>query len=346
MAVNQYAYADSMYRRIVIAETDLHLRGTYSGTTTYVPLDAAVYGDVKYIALMPVSGTAPQGNHSDFWSTLALIGQGPVDPFAALEAEIEAVNEIAVSGSNLAWSLYVGGGNYLINGTATVACHNLNWGTNSDQVNAAQMPYLAGGSTYPTVEAALEALFYVPLRITSFTNDVGTVETGRTINSVDLAWAFNKAVVSQSLSQGIGALPIGQRNYTDSGAWTSNRTYTLSASDGTTSANGNTSITFSTKNYWGVSATPSPLTSAEVIALNSQFASSRNQSVTLSPAAQYVYFCYPSSFGTATFTVNGLLNTAWVLTVISFTNASGYTSNYNLYQSTNLLTGTYQIVVS
>jgi hypothetical protein len=110
--------------------------------------------------------------------------------------------------------------------------------------------------------------------------------------------------------------------------------------------NGYTSITFDNKYYWGVSSTPSPLTNAEIIALSSQFATSRNLSVMLTAAAQYIYFAYPAAWGTATFTVNGLLNTAWTLTVISFTNASGYNSSYNLYQSNNLLTGTYQIVVS
>jgi hypothetical protein len=316
---NQYAYADEMFRRVVISDEELHAQGTYSSTANYVPRDTITYGAEQYIALISVSGTAPEGNHSDFWSTLALIGQAAPT------------------------------GNYIVDGPATVMCHHLDWGTGSDQVNAGQMPYLAGGASLPTVEAALEKLFYQNTVITSFTNDVNTVEIGSTVTAVDLSWAYNKPVISQTLTVYSGPVMLDPSigTYTDTGNFTQSFVYGLSATDGQTMANGNTAVTFANRYYWGTSTTPSPLTSAQIIALgNSQFASSRSLSVTVPSVGAYVYFAYPAAWGAATFTVNGLLNTAWVLTVVSFTNASGYTSDYNLYQSQNLLTGTYQIVVS
>lgn len=366
MAHNQYAYADQVNRRIVIAEAELNLTGTYSGSTSYVSRDVVVFGASKYIALGPVSGLAPAGNHSDYWSILALIGEDANDPFAPIYAELADINaiavsgsniavsgsnlasqayDIAVSGSNMAWMLFSGSGAYIHDGNRTVKEHHIDFGTNADQVDASDIPYEPGGITYPTVAAALDALLYVPLQITSFTNDVGTVEIGTTVLGVNLTWAFNKDVLSQSIDQGIGALPVLQRTVNDSGAWTSNRTYSLSATDGTTPVNGNTTIIFSPKRYWGTSANTS-LTDPQIISLNSEFSSSRSQTRNITAASEYIYFAYPASAGTATFYVNGLLNTAWNLTVISFTNASGFTSNYNLYRSTNLLTGTYQIIVS
>ena len=343
---NQYAYADNLFRRIVVAEAELHLLGTYSGTVSYAPRDTIYYGDTKYIALVTVSGTAPVGNHSNNWATLALINQGPVDPFTPIYADLAAIQAIAISGSNLAWSIFTGTCDaYIHDAGTTVKLHHVDFGSGTDQINAYNIPYVNGNGTYPTVQDALDALFYVPLHITSFYNSVNTVEIGSTVTSVNLGWVFNKSIVSQSLSQGIGALPISQRTYTDTGAWTSNRSYTLSTTDGQTPANGNTGITFSNKRYWGTSVN-STLSDAQIIALNSEFANSRNQSRTITAAGEYVYFSYPAAWGAASFTVNGLPNTAWVLTVISFTNASGYTSSYNLYRSLNLLTGTYTIVVS
>ena len=66
----------------------------------------------------------------------------------------------------------------------------------------------------------------------------------------------------------------------------------------------------------------------------------------MSPSGQYVYFAYPSSFGVATFTVNGLLNTDWSLTTRAFVNASGYSEPFHIYRSNNLLTGTYVIAIT
>ena len=94
---NQYAYADESFRRIVIAETELHLRGTYSGLGTYAPRDTIDYGDAKYIALISVYGTAPEGNHSDFWSILSLVQTTPPNPNQQLEAEIAAAQFTADS---------------------------------------------------------------------------------------------------------------------------------------------------------------------------------------------------------------------------------------------------------
>ena len=78
MAVNQYVYADQLFRRTVIAETELHLKGTYADAGTYVPRDAVDFEGAKYVALIGVSGTAPYGNHSDFWSSLSLITPQPI----------------------------------------------------------------------------------------------------------------------------------------------------------------------------------------------------------------------------------------------------------------------------
>jgi hypothetical protein len=67
---------------------------------------------------------------------------------------------------------------------------------------------------------------------------------------------------------------------------------------------------------------------------------------------QFFYYLYPSSFGTPTFTVNGLPNNAWgnqttgTLFKIDYTNTYGYTNQYYVARSDSRITGTYNINIS
>ena len=67
---------------------------------------------------------------------------------------------------------------------------------------------------------------------------------------------------------------------------------------------------------------------------------------------QFFYYIYPTSFGTPTFTVNGLPNSAWgnagagTLFKIDYTNVNGYENQYYVARSDNRITGTYNIVIS
>jgi len=52
-------------------------------------------------------------------------------------------------------------------------------------------------------------------------------------------------------------------------------------------------------------------------------------------AGQYLAFAWPTSFGTPSFTINGLPNTAFtkISSSISFTNMHSYTTNYDVWLS-------------
>lgn len=200
--------------------------------------------------------------------------------------------------------------------------------------------------SYPTVDAALDHLLYVPLVVSSFVNNVGTVEVGAEVTSVTLSWAYNKDVVSQGISGYAPSLNPAVRSFTVTTPITASTTFTLTASDGRTNVAVTSSVLFRQKRYWGVSPVPS-LVDADILALTgSEFAIGRGTSKTLTAAGQYLYFAYPAAWGEATFTVNGLLNTAWEKTTRTFVNASGHASTYHIYRSQYLLTGTYQITIS
>lgn len=194
---------------------------------------------------------------------------------------------------------------------------------------------------YATVEAALNALLYVAPKINSFSNTVNTVEIGQTITAVTLAWTLNKTMTSLSLNQSIGSV-LGTTSKVLSGlSLTSGITYTLTAGDGENTAAASTSVVFDPKRYWGVSASDS-LTSAEVLALgNSEFATSFGKSITYNATGgKYPYYAFPATFGTpSAVTVGGLAFSDFSVDVVSVTNASGYTQNYNVIRFSNIQTG-------
>lgn len=183
----------------------------------------------------------------------------------------------------------------------------------------------------------------VPPSISVFNNNKGNVEIGSTVSGTVLTWALGGgAADSQSINQGIGSVPVGTLTATDASSFTANRTYTLTVSNGLGQVSANTSVTFLSKRYWGASALTS-LTDNDIKGLSQELA---NTFVGFSKPVvcnlQYVYFAFPSSFGTPIIYMPiGLQNTAWTLVTRNFQNASGFTTSYDIYRSNNLLTGTF-----
>lgn len=353
-STRSYAYIDLEGLIRVVQGSTLVTKGTWNSGAFYDTNDVVSYQTALYIALRQVSIYPPTAIVDENWSSLVDVteqgGELTLEYvyLLALQAGTIATTALytAWTGTALAQQALdqISAGTWLEDGTRVINDWHVDWGTNPGQISASDLPYQPGG-VYPTVGAALDALFYVAPSVTSFTNDIGTVELGVTVGTVVLNWAFNKPITSQSIDQGIGALGAAVRTYTQSGTYTTSRTYNLTASDGSNTANGSTSVLFRHKRYWG-NSTNTSLTDGQIIALNSEFSTTRVQSRTVSPSGEYVYFAYPAAWGLASFTVNGLLNTDWTLVARSFVNASGYTETYNIYRSNNLLTGTYVIAIS
>lgn len=206
-----------------------------------------------------------------------------------------------------------------------------------------KMPLTAGAlhyhnDAYPTVEAALDKLLYVTPSAT-FALSVGTVEIGSTVDTVTASWSFNKAMTSVSLTDAVVA-PADTSHVFSGLGLTSNKTYTLGYSDGTTSGNISKTVTFSPKRYWGTSPLDT-LDAAAILAMSQEFGASKSKSVTYDcTGGRYFYFCYPASSGLpAAVTVGGLAFSDYTVTVQPLTNASGYTQNYNVVRCNNIQTG-------
>lgn len=199
------------------------------------------------------------------------------------------------------------------------------------------------------MQQQIDELAYLPPSIETLLIDGAaskTVEVGSSVASVSLSWTLSGDTPdSQTIDQGVGSVPVGTTSKVAAGPFTASRTWTLTVSD--TSPAGNpaqdtaqVSLLFRQKRYWGVSANPS-LSSTDILALSSEFATSRGKSVTYdATGGRYPYYCYPASWGAlGGVTVGGLAFSDYVESIQPFTNASGHTEDYRVIRFNSLQNG-------
>ncbi len=186
----------------------------------------------------------------------------------------------------------------------------------------------------------------------TFTNSVNTVEIGSTISSVTLGWVISPTNATYQLRN---ITRLNQTNnitnnqstllLTNLGL-TADATWTLTVGDGLGITNNTTtSVLFQNYMIWGRSTNTS-LNNTNLQALHNSgggagraFTTSRSRTISMSGTGQYFYIAYPQGFGAASFTVGGLPNSAWTPFTNSYTNASGYVTNYLIYRTDTLQFG-------
>ena len=187
----------------------------------------------------------------------------------------------------------------------------------------------------------------------TLTNSVGTVEIGSTVNSVTVGWTISPTNAIYALRQLVrGTTTNTITNNSSTLAFTSlgltnDTTWTLTVGDGQGITNtATTSVLFQNYMTWGRSSSTN-LDNASLQSLHTSgggasraFATSRSRSITLDGGGQYLYIAYPQGFGSASFTVGGLPNSAWTVSTNSYTNASGYITNYLIYRTDTIQNGT------
>lgn len=191
------------------------------------------------------------------------------------------------------------------------------------------------------VEDALDTIigkiYYVDPAITSFTMTPSTTEyeIGSTVNELAFAWAYNKDIVSQTLTDCTLADKT-VRSATASGPYTSNKTFTLSASDGQNSTSQSKSISFKHKVYWGAATEPSEFTSEFILALTGKkFATTYkgNYDVNVTTGT-YAFIACPKSWNIPSECyIGGFLVTLDKVATIDFTNASGNTTQFDILRT-------------
>lgn len=192
---------------------------------------------------------------------------------------------------------------------------------------------------YDTVDTALDALFakvyYVkPTCSLSADKRGGTFEMGTVISApITFTWTTNKDITSQTLT-GCTLADANVRTATYNTNVTSNKTFTLSVSDGENSASSSVSYSFLNKIFWG-SASTGIYNSAFINALsNKKLASAVKGTYSFNIASgEYGFWAVPSNMTISSVWIGGFEVTVDDLGIVSYTNAQGYTRDYRIYKT-------------
>ena len=147
------------------------------------------------------------------------------------------------------------------------------------------------------LDMIISELYYVAPKITSFTATPagGVFEVGTTISAPTFNWSYNKAITSQTLTNcTLSSTDIRKTSYTSD--ITSNKTFTLNASDGKNNVSKSVSYTFVNPYYIGVSSTDT-LTETDIKALTKKVETKGNKTINYTTSQSYMVFAYPSSYG-------------------------------------------------
>ena len=200
------------------------------------------------------------------------------------------------------------------------------------------------------LDAIIAKIYYVNPSITSFTCNPSRTAygIGEKVASVTFTWAYNKDMVSQTLT-GCDLADETVRTATYNTEFNSNKTFTLSASDGTNNTSANKSFTFQNKVHHGSASIPATYDSAFILSLNGALKGSKSGTYTVNVGTnQYFYIAMPTSFNNSDVLVGkvGGFDTEFgKVATVSHTNASGYTCDYNIYKSTNSNLGSISMVI-
>jgi len=259
-------------------------------------------------------------------------------------------------------------------GSTNLSTLLLNLETGSTYTNSGTTPTtiggIAAGSTFntQTMQQMWDALLY-PYQAPAFssfsrTNLNTTYELGEmvSIGSQTFTWATsnssnvsaNTISIAQNTAPGgfiygplaanVGSSALTVTATFSAGTATSQLLYTIAG----TNSNGapfSATITRSwmNKRYWGTHPSFTLPSNAQILAANgasvgvgNEFSSTRVQTRNgIDGAGNYLFFAWPTSFGTPSFTVNGLPNTAWtkIGNAISFTNSQAFVVTYDVWIS-------------
>lgn len=226
-------------------------------------------------------------------------------------------------------------------------------------LDASKIPY----DDTQSVGDVLADLKYVPISVISVTNDVGTVEKGQKVRAVTVSFGFNNAVVKGATLNKVAltadelkakkksfSYPAPAEGSTDPDpALTADTTFTLVGTDnrGATSTK-STTVFFRNGKYYGVGKP------ANVDAINNDFIAGLTKTLTDNfrgnftvdaTDGNYIFLAFPSSWGTPKFVVGGFEGGFSKVKTFDYTNPSGFTESYDVYQSGNANLGDTTVVV-
>ena len=215
--------------------------------------------------------------------------------------------------------------------------------------------YINDTISVTNVEEALNKLiadyYYVAPSVTSFTATPagGTYEIGSTVKApITFNWSYNKDITTQTLTD-CTLTDNTIRTATYNTDITSNKTFTLSVSDGTKTATKSIAYSFTNKVWYG-SAAEGTYDDAFILGLaTGKLQTSKSGTYTVTVAdREYFFIAMPQSYNnsdTLTGKIGGFETDFSKVSTVSHTNASGYATNYNIYKSTNASLGAISFII-
>lgn len=223
-------------------------------------------------------------------------------------------------------------------------------GTDAESVSYENTSYPTWNNVKKAIDGILSKIDYVKPSITSFTATPSTTvyEIGQKVTSLVFKWTTNKDITSQTLT-GCTLADETVRTATYDTEISANKTFTLSISDGQNTDSKNFSVAFQNKVYYGSKALQDIFDSAFVLGLSTnKFSTTKAGTYNVNVATdEYAFIAYPKSFGQITSAKIGGFDTDLEnCGDISFTNASGYTSTYNIVRTKRSGLGSISMIVS
>ena len=216
---------------------------------------------------------------------------------------------------------------------------------NKDSKNAIQNKVIT--TELEQMKKDIGDLLYKPITINSFSNNVNTVEMGRTITTITLNWALSKTPKTLMLNS--ETLGNSEKTKTLNGlSIKSNTTYTLKATDEREhTVTKTTSITFLNGVYYGIAQSDAEINDALLQEFTKKLQGSKGATFTLNAGeGQHIFYAVPSRYGACSFNVGGFDGGFSKVSTFNFTNASGHSENYDVYKSDNANLGNTTVKVS
>lgn len=303
---------------------------TYTGQEadkTKIP-DLAALDDLKDIVDDSLDDKV---NVSDIETTISSASDNPVAS-SALYAEFAKKVDIQQGTANEGKVLKVNDeGNLVLADPSAL-------GSDAASISYTNASYSSLDNVKKALDNLLEKVYYVDPAIDSFTMTPSTTEyeIGSTVDTLTFAWTYNKSIVSQTLTDCTLADENVRTATYSSTPISSNKTFTLTASDGTKTVTASKSISFKNKVYWGSAALPETFTSAFILALTGKkFATNYKGSYDITVGSgEYGFVCCPASWNIPNICKIGGFATQLVdCGSISFTNSSGASSLYKIVRT-------------
>lgn len=202
----------------------------------------------------------------------------------------------------------------------------------------------------PDLKAWYDEEHYVKMTGTLSMSPSTTTYEVNDSKSVTFSWSFSKTPIEVIFNgQTQANATSGSKTLTVTSSTPATKTYSLYGKykEGETVTRELT-INFRNYRYWGMAEYTDTIDSVLLAKLNKEFATSRTKSFNLgdSSSDKHIWYIFPTRFGTASFTANGLKGGFDYLGEKELPNSKGFKEYFHVYRSIEAGVGTANIVVS